>query len=86
MYISNKLTKTLATRELRKGKYLKHSELDLFLHDQISDPVKDKWPLIKMPKTYEQELRMKNNARILAAMYAEDDIKLHQMYKNSLKK
>lgn len=55
MYISNELTKTLAAEELKKGKYIKHSELDLFLHDQVGDPVSAaKWPMIKMPKTYEQ--------------------------------
>ncbi len=50
MYISNPLTKSLALRQLRKGKAIKHSELDLFLHDRIGEPVKNKWFLIKIPK------------------------------------
>lgn len=66
MYISNQLTKDLAQKELKKGKYIKNSELDLFLHDRIGDPIKDKWPLIKMPKTYEQiEAQKRNHAKFL---------------------
>ena len=75
MYISNQLTKDLALEELKRGKYIKHSELDLFLHNYV-EPVKaSTWPMIKMPKSYAQIKAIKAaHARMVAELKEFDRI------------